>query len=249
MNFSGVDSRSLLGKLLRLPLGAMPKSAIVPIMQGPLRGRRWVVGSSTHGCWLGSYEFPKQRLFIDEIKQGDVVFDIGAHVGFYTLLSSQIVGEQGQVVSFEPFPPNLMFLKRHIQLNRLKNVKVVEKAVSSRAGTMTFEIGPSSSMGHLAEQVSGKSIEVETVVLDEFVRKANLPVPDLMKIDIEGAEFDCLVGAKELLQNNRIKIFLATHGTDVHRRCLSFLNELGYELRSLSEKSLEATDEIFAIKH
>lgn len=249
MNFSGVDSRSLVGKLLRVPLRAMPKSAIVPIMQGPLRGKRWVVGSSTHGCWLGSYEFPKQNMFIREIKEGDVVFDVGAHVGFYTLLSSQLVGEQGQVVSFEPFPPNLMYLKRHIQLNTLKNVKVVEKAVSNRAGTMTFEIGPSSSMGHLAEQVSDKSIEVETVVLDEFVRKANLPVPNLMKIDIEGAEFDCLVGARDLLQNNPIKIFLATHGANVHRKCLSFLNELGYEIRSLSEKSLETTDEVLCVKH
>ncbi len=66
---------------------------------------------------------PKQKTFINEIKEGYVVFDIGAHVGFYTLLSSQLVGEQGQVVSFEPFPPNLSYLKRHIQLNKLKNVK------------------------------------------------------------------------------------------------------------------------------
>lgn len=249
MNFSGVNSRSLVGKLLRLPLAAIPKSAIVPIMQGPLRGKRWIVGSSTHGCWLGSYEFPKQKTFINEIKEGDIVFDIGAHVGFYTLLSSQLVGEQGQVVSFEPFPPNLRYLKRHIQLNKLKNVRVVEKAVSNHSGTMTFEIGPSSSMGHLTEQSSDKSIEVETIVLDEFVRKTNLPVPNLMKIDIEGAEFDCLVGARELLQNHPIKIFLATHGADVHSKCLSFLNELGYEIHSLSEKPLETTDEVLAIKH
>lgn len=65
---------------------------VVPVLQGSLRGRKWIVGSSNHGCWLGSYEWKKQRLFTRTVSSGDVVFDIGAHVGFYTLLASVLVG-------------------------------------------------------------------------------------------------------------------------------------------------------------
>jgi len=86
MNWLRISDKSLFGKVLRFPLRLLPAQTRMPIMQGRLKGKRWIVGSSNHGCWLGSYEFDKQHLFERTITQGSIVFDLGGHVGFYTLL-------------------------------------------------------------------------------------------------------------------------------------------------------------------
>ena len=249
MNFSGVSNKGVIGRLLRLPLKLIPDKAVVPILQGPLQGKRWIAGSSSHGCWLGSYEFSKQKIFIEHVSEGQIVYDIGAHVGFYTLLSSQLVGTTGQVIAFEPFPPNVAYIQRHIILNDLKNVKLIQKAVSNRYDQVTFQIANSSSMGHLAEgKISGDSIIVDTIALDQFISDEGLPLPDVVKVDIEGAEFDFLQGARNLFESRSIKLFLATHGSDVHSSCVTFLQEMGYEVVSLEDKPLHLSSEIFAAK-
>ena len=92
MKVSEISNRSVAGRLLRLPLALIPPALAMPVLQGPLRGYRWIVGSSNHGCWLGSYEYAKQRLFAQMVRSGDVVFDVGANVGFYTLLAACRVG-------------------------------------------------------------------------------------------------------------------------------------------------------------
>jgi FkbM family methyltransferase len=248
MNFSGVSNQGRLGQLLRWPLKLVPKTAVVPIIQGPLKGKRWIAGSSSHGCWLGSYEFEKQQQFIKHIRAGDVIYDIGAHVGFYTLLSSQLTGSAGRVIAFEPYPPNIHFLNEHIKLNQLINVTLIPKAVSDRMGQTTFEVAESTSMGHLSNETSSATtIVVNTVALDQFIIEAQLPLPDVLKVDIEGAEFDFLQGARQLLETRAIKLFLATHGHKVHEKCLMFLQTLGYEVLSLEDTPVELCSELLAI--
>ena len=73
----------------------------VRILQGKLRGKKWIVGSGNHAYWLGSHEYKKRILFEKVIRQGSIVFDIGAHVGFYTLLASVLVGTKGKVFAFD----------------------------------------------------------------------------------------------------------------------------------------------------
>src|SRR5436853_6940153 len=104
VNFSKVGRGSIVGRMGRAALGLVPKRAVGPILQGELKGCKWVVGSSIHGCWLGSFEFEKQQLFRQYVKPGMTVYDIGANVGFYTLLSSRLAGSEGAVYSFEPLP-------------------------------------------------------------------------------------------------------------------------------------------------
>ncbi|MRS05344.1 FkbM family methyltransferase, partial [bacterium] len=86
MNFSAIPDNSI-GKLLRVILKLIPAGTQVRIIQGRLKGRKWIVGSSVNGCWLGSYELDKQKLIEKTIQPGEVVYDLGANVGFYTLLS------------------------------------------------------------------------------------------------------------------------------------------------------------------
>src|SRR3712207_2948944 len=100
MNPSAIPSASMLGWLLRTPLRLVPKHWQMFVMQGPIRGYRWVVGSANHGCWLGSYEAEKQAIFCRLVKRGAVVFDVGANVGFYTLLAAEMVGHSGTVCAF-----------------------------------------------------------------------------------------------------------------------------------------------------
>src|SRR5437016_8944308 len=125
VNFSALPSGSVAGKILRLPLRLLPEDMVLPVIQGPLRGMRWISGSSTHGCWLGSYEYRKQRVFATMIKKGTMVWDIGANVGLYTLLASK---KAGRVIAVEPLPENLSYLEKHIRLNGISNVEVVPAA-------------------------------------------------------------------------------------------------------------------------
>ncbi|RLC20175.1 MAG: FkbM family methyltransferase [Deltaproteobacteria bacterium] len=209
----------------------------MPIFQiKSLRGKKWIASTGNHGCWIGSYEYSKRLLFEKTIRQGKIVFDIGAHVGFYTLLASALTGTYGKVFAFEPVPENLNCLNNHLLLNKVSNVKVFDAAVSDHCGTICFDDTPGSYMGHIAPQ--GK-LRVKTVSIDELIGAGEIPVPDYLKIDVEGAEMLVLSGAKKMLADAHPIIFLATHGEEVHKQCCEFLNEMGYQLQSIGASAEE----------
>jgi FkbM family methyltransferase len=243
INFSALSSASALGRLARLPLRLVPPTARVRILQGPLRGRRWVAGASNHGCWLGSFEADKQRAFRHVVAPGMVVYDVGANVGFYTLLAAHLVGDGGQVAAFEPVPRNLAFLRQHVALNGLRAVRVHDVALSDAEGTARFDLGEESSMGHLSDR---GTLEVRTTTLDAVVARGELRPPDVLKIDVEGAEARVLRGAARTLATARPTILLATHGPAVHAECLALLRAAGYEVASLDAHPVESTSEVLA---
>ncbi len=150
INWSGIDSQSAAGQLLRLPLRSLPARLVVPILSGPNRGLRWRVGAFDHGCWLGSFEIEKQQRLRDRLREGMTVFDIGAHAGFYTLLLSRAVGDSGKVFAFEPWPANVTDCLAHVRMNHLGNVVVVPRPWASTTGLASFASGESSSTGRLA---------------------------------------------------------------------------------------------------
>src|SRR4030042_1091980 len=150
----------------------------------------------------------KSIRFSESVSSGGVVFDLGGNVGYYTLLSSVRAGPQGKVFVFEPLPRNLDFLRRHLALNRIENVTVVEAAVSERSGSVRFEQDASTSKGRIGE---GGTLEVKSISLDDWINKGLFPAPDLLKIDIEGAEFMALQGARRMLAAEHPPIFLSTH--------------------------------------
>jgi len=243
MNISGISDKSLAGKAVRLPLRFIPLDMVLPILQGKLRGLKWIAGSSNHGCWLGSYEHHKRKAFEKMVAKGSVVFDIGANAGFYTLLASVLVGSQGKVFAFEPVPRNLRYLKEHLRINGIKNVSVIEAAVADCAGVAHFDAGPNPATGHLA---ADGCLTVSTVSLDEMVRRGELLPPDYMKIDVEGAEANVLLGAKSVLTALRPTIFLATHGKELHNTCCELLRSMGYCVEPISGPALDQTDEVLA---
>jgi FkbM family methyltransferase len=243
-NFSSIDRNTFLGRIIRWPLSLIPTKTRLPIVQGPLKGHRWIVGSSNHGCWLGSYEVAQQAIFQESIKEGHVVFDVGAHVGFYTLLSSHLVGSKGRVVAFEPIPENLNYLRQHVEINSVKNVKIIEAAVSDRHGQDRLSRGPSSSMWHRDAQ---GELEVRAVSLDELVLSAELPPPNVIKMDIEGAEVLALKGSVGVVNKFHPVFILSTHGSEVHQKCCSVLESAGYRLTPVGRTSIDECRELLAV--
>ena len=256
INFSGLNANSKIGKILRNILKLAPKGFVFPILQGPAQGMKWIVGSSDHGCWLGSYELKKQKQIVKYLKPGMVVYDIGAHVGFYTLLFSRAVGPEGRVYAFEPFPDNLLFLKKHSCLNKLGNVLIEQYAVSDSNGKVIFypnqESNYTGSIIRINQSDKLNGITVKTVALDKYVYHENNSPPDLIKMDIEGAEYQALSGMENIIKNGNPILFLSLHGPEVARECSYFIRRYDYKIYNLDGCLLrnyddELPDEIVAL--
>jgi FkbM family methyltransferase len=238
-----LSRRSLLGRLLRAPLTLVPTSKPLRILTGEVRGLRWIPESAIHRCWMGWYERDKQRLMAKEVRAGSIFYDVGANVGFHTLLAAKLVGS-GKVFSFEPSPRNLEYLRRHIALNKLHNVSVFESAVSDRDQVLHFQMERTGFGGSLSD--NGGGIDVNSVTLDALVSGCKIPPPDYIKMDIEGAELLALRGAEQLLRAHHPEIFLATHGHEVDRECCELLKALGYKVDRLSPSAPNGYGELLA---
>lgn len=217
----------------------------LPIFGGLLRGRWWLPASRGKILRIlnGTYEREQTALFQRLLRPGATVLDVGANVGYYTLLASVLVGDAGKVHAFEPEPKNAEFLRRHVRINARRNVTVEQAAVSDRAGTARFESGTGSGTGHLGDR---GTLEVRTLRLDDYCARHAL-APSAIKIDVEGAEMSVLHGARETLARHRPILFLSTHGPEVHRAALAFLRELGYRVEPILGGDVESTTEVLAI--
>lgn len=148
------------------------------------------------------YEPEVTSLFSKFVQPGMIVVDIGAHLGYYTLLAKRKMGEKGYVFAFEPDPKFFYALKQSLELNGIKEgVYIYQMAVADKDGTASLFAHPSGSGSNLYASFSGSQcITVETITLDTFFEKLGWPKVDLIKIDAEGAELDVLKGMKELSQ-------------------------------------------------
>jgi FkbM family methyltransferase len=132
------------------------------------------------------------------------VVDVGANIGWYTLLCARLVGPSGHVYAFEAAPSTEELLRKNVSANGYRNVTSINRAVSDKEGRELFFIDDYSSGGSslLMKDHGKNSIEVETVSLDEFFREKGWPQVDLVKIDIEGVEKLALEGMRELSERN-----------------------------------------------
>jgi FkbM family methyltransferase len=205
----------------------------VPIVSGPLRGRWWspLSGGKFGRVVGGSYEPDLTALFVRMIRPGSVIFDIGAHLGYYSLLASMLAGPRGRVLAFEPNPNNLRYLRKHVAMNRMWTVDVLPVAVSDREGEAAFEFGTGSGTGRL---VPKGSLRVTTTTVDAVAAERRV-APGFLKIDVEGAEVKLLEGATETLRSARPVVFLSTHGAGVHAASQAILRSAGYRFERIGE--------------
>ncbi len=192
----------------------------------------------------------------NENLQGKVIFDIGAHIGFHSLYFARLVGPKGKVYAFEPNPKNVERLNLIREKNAdIKNIiTVIDVAVSDVLGTEEFsmsediESGRSSGgfidtadtiWGREAFKMRGfKETRVKTVSLDLFSKELGIKEsPDLIKIDVEGAESLVLLGAKNMLLTKKPIILLEVHSMLNMFNVVSILSSLSYEMKILKEES------------
>ena len=206
------------------------------IRKGALQGRRWVIASGSRFV-KGTYEPIQSEAFQRLIRPGSVVFDVGAHVGYYTVLSSVLAGPRGQVIAFEPLPANLKYLRRHLQLNGCNNVRVLTNCVGKSSSIAHFDDSHGTGVGHLASE---GTLEVQVRSLDEMIESGELPIPQFIKIDVEGAEMLVLSGAERVLRRHHPILILSTHGDELDRACLERLSKYGYDVEHLEADVLVA---------
>jgi len=216
------------------------------VVAGPLKGMRIVIGTQDHIAFLiDAYEPQVVKALIEHCKPGMVACDIGAHLGYFTLLLSRLVQPGGQVYAFEPFADNYRKLEETIRINRLSNVIIKPLAVSNKCGNAYFRESPSSCMGRIVWGHEGtyhgvhKPLCVSTVSLDEFAHRERLKKIDLIKMDIEGEELNALMGMQRLLTNSRPTIVCEVH-THLVDPCevINLLEGLGYGVYGLERSML-----------
>jgi FkbM family methyltransferase len=149
------------------------------------------------------WERHQTLLFESLLSEGMVFVDIGAHIGYYTLLAAQCVGACGKVYAFEPAPDNFRVLTRNIEQNALTNVVAESVAVARSSGRASFTLSDNDSSSHSLAGAfqSGRRVEVETISLDEYFSEYEGRI-DIVKLDAEGAELAILEGMQQALARN-----------------------------------------------
>lgn len=147
------------------------------------------------------------KVFSEIVKKDWTVLDIGAHIGYYSLLASSLVGNKGRVYSFEPDPHNFSLLQKNILENNIHNVELINKAVGEKKRKVTFHVNTRNTGDNriFDNGQLRKEIKVQQIAIDEFLPK--IPV-DFIKIDIQGSEMKAMLGMKKLLTMNRNIIIL-----------------------------------------
>ena len=237
------------GKLLRLPFELIPSGMVLPVVSGLNKGLAWVVKSSVKGCWLGVYETEKQAVIRRLVRSGMTVFDVGANAGFFTLAFSRLVGPNGRVWAFEPLAGKVDALLKHVRMNTLLNVHVVQSALADRSGVVGFDVCDDGSMGSLGNGQSRYHVPILSI--DELVDAGIVPIPGLIKMDVEGAEFSVLKGAEKLVKRDRPVLLIACHSETQRRSCLEFLWSNEYRVYYLDGREHQdgqlIDDEIYAL--
>jgi len=231
-----------IGKLYRFFYGKLKPQGIVEVFS---EGHKIFINSKDTG--IAPYLLMGKNFAQDEIdllkkilKPGMIFVDIGANIGYFSLVSAKLVGDQGQVYAFEPDPDNFNLLEKNIKVNNYKNIIAVNKAVSDKSGKARLYLEPDNLCGHsLVVKNGNKFVEVEIIILDEFLKDKKI---DVIKIDVEGFEPVVLEGMKNIIKNNdKISIITEFYPEAIKKAGYSpekyknDLKDLGFKLNEFGE--------------
>ncbi len=198
----------------RFPLVKSIRTYVLNILKrehAVIEGHQMFLGRDT--SYLSIRGIPEQEtphIVKKHVRKGDVVFDVGANIGYYTLVFADLAGPQGKVFAFEPEPDNLRLLRKNVAINRYHNIQIVSKALSNRNGTAKLYL--SQYMGlHSFYRKTNRWTVVECIPADDFYSGRI----NFVKIDVEYAEIDVLNGMKNLIESNRPKVLIeSTHNEE-----------------------------------
>jgi FkbM family methyltransferase len=187
-----------------------------------------------YGFVRGALEADVQEAFRRHVAPGATVYDVGANIGFFSLLAARLAGPDGAVESFEPLPAAAAALRGHVALNDARTVTVHEAAVGARSGRTQLMTVGDGSWSHVAERGrhpdTQEVLEVDIVTIDDVVAGGARP-PDFVKIDVEGAEIDVLDGMAETIRSHSPVIVCELHGSNTE--FLARVDAMGYVASNL----------------
>ena len=191
-------------RMLLGPLAGRLMFSMAPDVNGifVLNGQRMVLANSDRyppiDMAMGEFEKQTVKIIEDTLRSGMTMIDIGAHVGYFSLLGASLVGDEGKIYAFEPEPQNYSLLADNIERNGYKNVVAESKAVSEISGEAQLFISGLDNGSHSIYQNEKRKttdyVPVQTVNLDDYLGTMGCHHIDLIKIDVEGAEIDVIKG-------------------------------------------------------
>ena len=188
------------------------------------------------------------KLFNDIIKNGEILLDVGANIGYFTLLMAKLSGPSGKVFSFEPEDKNFKILEKNVKINNYQNVVLEKKGVSDRNGINKFFLSSKNTGMHSLQKIRDdvKEVKIDVIKLDDYFSALDLAEKiSLIKIDVEGAEFQVLKGMKTILKNKNLKLLiefipehLKKHGTNPGD-VLKILEDNNFKIYQINENTKE----------
>jgi FkbM family methyltransferase len=228
------------------------------VKSGPLKGGQLFLAPDLFEVWNEMINGRYDSFIYEEIERccnivGAVCWDIGAHFGYHSFSFASLVGENGQVYAFEPNPFNVARFKMHLEKNKTqaKRITLNTFAISDVDGEMTFvfsnDVDGRRSTGSHLQNVNPpleagvynnfKTQTVKTLTIDSFINTPDARIPDIIKIDVEGAELLVLMGGKEFFKNHKPIIFMEVHNILMMFYVHKFLLEHGYSVHVLNENN------------
>ncbi len=209
---------------------------IYTVSKGPVRGLRWKrYNRLPYWYHLGLYEPQLTHYLQRHLPAHGTFWDLGAHAGYHAICAARIVGPQGCVLAVEPDPDVVEILNEQVALNDLHNLTVLQQAVADKVGSITFmrsgiDSRTSAIAGIGGEKGQGIPMEVPTTTLDALLEQ--FPAPDILKMDIEGAEIYALPGGERLFASQRKPrhLLIGVHGEHARRFTEEFVQDHGYQL-------------------
>jgi FkbM family methyltransferase len=243
-----LEQRSRIARAVARMVMRPMRETDVTIAHGPAAGLRFSSGGAFPSRALGTAEPEVQEAIAGHLEEGGVFFDLGANVGFYTLLAGRLVGSSGTVVAVDPQPEAIERLHHNVALNGLTNVSVVTAAVADSPGEGELAVSPDGVLewaGLLEGDWPAESrITVSITTIDELAER--VATPTLIKLDIEGAEVRALKGAEVALRASRPVIVCEAHGTGAEVAAL--LERSGYDVSSLdASREIPAFGQLLAL--
>jgi len=234
---SRLTSHWLMGFVRRAPL---------PVIKGNGRGLRVRFGDSNVSRIVRVIERGAEDSFLELLRPGDVVYDLGANIGWYSMLAAQRVGPTGKVIAFEPSVTNAAYIAWNAATNRFANVSVVPAAVSDQDGWAVFlNKGPLESRldkdddeaqvrrrATREQHIRGRTA-VPVLTLDTWIAQTAQAPPTLIKMDVEGAEISALRGMSQTLRSAKPTLIIEPHGT--RQAVAELLDSFDYEHRPIEQ--------------
>ena len=243
----------ILGSTLRnFSRAAIPPDTLVwtSICSGPGKGLWIHLNPRYDMAYLeGDYEAPVEQILLSNLQPGAVFYDVGAHIGVFSLIAARNLGAHGSVFVFEPDPLNVRRIKENASRNQLDAIRIIPKAVCSTVGRVRFlraSFQSSMNRGVLVEDASAaeeSTIEVESITLDAFAQENALP--SLIKIDVEGSEAAVLQGSEEIFRSAKPLLVCEIHHEQASSDVTRWLLARGYMFQWL-ESSSEFPCHLFA---